>query len=299
MNEHQKTRFTKRIISCLFNNLTRKKISVLGFAFKKDTSDTRESPAIALVTNFVAERAQVAIYDPKVKESQIWKELVDAGGKAGYLKQDILIYKSAYEACQGADAVVIVTERDEFNNKELVNAQKLETNQPQGNCDHDKTTGRSTPVPVELKGTNQPLSETSPHTLNENNPSLPTWELKSTNTPLKAISQNLPQSPSRTNRTKQQPESPPVSPVKMPSSAKRYSRYLFYVDQPTKERPSANNFGPEAAKPERLDRARVTKGMRKPMWVFDGRNILDGAKLEVLGFRYEAIGKASKYAGFN
>ena len=117
MNEYQKQRFTKRIISCLFHNLTDKKIAVLGFAFKKDTSDTRESPAITLVRNFVAEMAQVAIYDPQVKEQQIWTELVNDGGDLQYLKQSVCICKTAYAACAGADAVVIVTEWDEFSNR--------------------------------------------------------------------------------------------------------------------------------------------------------------------------------------
>ena len=117
MNEHQKHRFTKRIISCLFNTLTGKKIAVLGFAFKKDTSDTRESPAITLVTNFVAEKARVTIYDPKVKEDQIWLDLVNEGGDMDTLKRHIEVCQSAYQACEAADAVVVVTEWDEFSNK--------------------------------------------------------------------------------------------------------------------------------------------------------------------------------------
>ena len=125
MNAYQKQRFTRRIISCLFNNLANKKIAVLGFAFKKDTSDTRESPAITLVGNFVAERAQVAIYDPQVKEEQIWKELVDDGGDLEHLMQNVVVCKTAYKACAGADAVVIVTEWDEFSNKAKVPAPKV------------------------------------------------------------------------------------------------------------------------------------------------------------------------------
>ena len=117
MNEHQKHRFTKRIISCLFNTLTGKKIAVLGFAFKKDTSDTRESPAITLVTNFVAEKARVAIYDPKVKEDQIWLDLANEGGDMDTLRRHVEVCKSAYQACEAADAVVVVTEWDEFSNK--------------------------------------------------------------------------------------------------------------------------------------------------------------------------------------
>lgn len=118
MNEYQKDRFTRRIISCMFNNLTGKRIAVLGFAFKKDTSDTRESPAITLVSNFVAEQANVAIYDPKVKEEQIWRELVDygAGINEETLKLHVDVCSNAYAACKGADALVVMTEWDEFSN---------------------------------------------------------------------------------------------------------------------------------------------------------------------------------------
>ena len=117
MNEYQKQRFTKRIISCLFNNLAGKKIAVLGFAFKKNTSDTRESPAITLVRNFIAEKAKVAIYDPKVKEDQIWSDLVNDGGDINELRASVEICSSAYAACNEADAVVVVTEWQEFSNK--------------------------------------------------------------------------------------------------------------------------------------------------------------------------------------
>lgn len=116
MNEYQKRRFTNRVISCLFNTLTGKRIAVLGFAFKKDTGDTRESPAITLVNYFRAERANVSIYDPKVEESQIWMDLTEPGvvdDLAGVQKQ-VSIATDAYSACDGADAVVICTEWDEF-----------------------------------------------------------------------------------------------------------------------------------------------------------------------------------------
>lgn len=53
-------------------------MAVLGFAFKADTGDTRESPAISLIRDFLAERAYVTIYDPKVEEAQIWQDLAEA-----------------------------------------------------------------------------------------------------------------------------------------------------------------------------------------------------------------------------
>lgn len=121
MNEYQKRRFTDRVISCLFNTLTGKKIAVLGFAFKKNTGDTRESPAIALVNYFLAERANVSIYDPKVEDSQIWMDLSEPGvvDDLTELKKQVSIATSAYSACDDADAIVICTEWDEFRDTYL------------------------------------------------------------------------------------------------------------------------------------------------------------------------------------
>ena len=235
MNEHQKQRFTKRIISCLFNNLTGKKIAVLGFAFKKDTSDTRESPAITFVSNFVAEGAQVAIYDPRVKEEQISKDLVDDGGDLKTLKLKVEVCRSAYAACTDADAVVILTEWDEFSNK----------------SSHDMS--RNT---------------TSTPALTEANPN------KKYSVPSSIQTQTL-------------------KPHKTPLSVTRAGRLLSPGSCTTVNPEEFTDLGmtSRGQSMERLDWARVAKGMRKPMFVFDGRNILDGTKLEKLGFRVEAIGK--------
>merc|ERR1712051_842128 len=68
MNEHQKRSFTSNIISRLFNTVTNKKIAVLGFAFKKDTGDVRETPAIAVCHMLQQDGAIVNVFDPKVKK---------------------------------------------------------------------------------------------------------------------------------------------------------------------------------------------------------------------------------------
>lgn len=121
MNEYQKRRFTNRIISSLFNTLTGKKIAILGFAFKKDTGDTRESPAITLVKYFRAEKALVSIYDPKVEEPQIWMDLCEPGivDDLPALQKQVSIAASAYQAAEKADAIVICTEWEEFKDTHL------------------------------------------------------------------------------------------------------------------------------------------------------------------------------------
>ena len=76
MNDYQTKRFADRVVKTLFNSLTGKKIALFGFAFKKNTGDTRESAAIKLVKSFLQEGGRVDIFDPKVEEAQVWHELV-------------------------------------------------------------------------------------------------------------------------------------------------------------------------------------------------------------------------------
>jgi len=118
MNEHQKDRFAKRILRCLFNTITNKKIAVLGFAFKKDTGDTRETAAIALISKLLAENAAVSVYDPQVSAEQIRFDMTEPGVATSVdgavFDKRVTISPDAYSACAGADAVVIVTEWDEF-----------------------------------------------------------------------------------------------------------------------------------------------------------------------------------------
>lgn len=77
MNDYQKRRFGQTVVRSLFNTIRGKRIALLGFAFKKDTGDTRASAAIDLAKAFRAEGANIAIYDPKVPEKQIWHDLTD------------------------------------------------------------------------------------------------------------------------------------------------------------------------------------------------------------------------------
>merc|ERR1712176_1253157 len=74
MNEHQKITFTSKIISSLFNTVTNKKIAVLGFAFKKDTGDVRETPAVTVCNMLMQDGASVHVYDPKVKKEDAMTE---------------------------------------------------------------------------------------------------------------------------------------------------------------------------------------------------------------------------------
>ncbi|XP_025777615.1 UDP-glucose 6-dehydrogenase isoform X2 [Puma concolor] len=118
MNDYQRRRFASRIIDSLFNTVTDKKIAILGFAFKKDTGDTRESSSIYISKYLMDEGAHLHIYDPKVPREQIVVDLSHPGvSEDDQVSRLVTISKDPYEACDGAHAVVICTEWDMF--KEL------------------------------------------------------------------------------------------------------------------------------------------------------------------------------------
>ena len=110
MNDWQKHRFAARIVRTLFNTVADKRIAVLGFAFKKDTNDTRESAAISVCRDLLAEQATVVVYDPKVPADEIRADVL---GK-GQVNPRLIIAQSAAEACTGAHALAVLTEWDEF-----------------------------------------------------------------------------------------------------------------------------------------------------------------------------------------
>jgi UDPglucose 6-dehydrogenase len=110
MNDWQKKRFANRIVKELFNTVADKKIAVLGFAFKKDTNDTRESAAINVCRDLLSEHAKVSVYDPKVPADEIRTDILGKGVE----NPRLTISKDAYEATAGAHAIAIVTEWDEF-----------------------------------------------------------------------------------------------------------------------------------------------------------------------------------------
>jgi UDPglucose 6-dehydrogenase len=109
MNNWQKNRFTRTIVQTLFNTVSGKRIAVLGFAFKKDTNDTRESAAIDVVRGLLEENATVVVYDPRVPAEQIRRDVLGADRDDPRL----VIAPAAAEAAAGAHALAVLTEWDE------------------------------------------------------------------------------------------------------------------------------------------------------------------------------------------
>lgn len=135
MNEYQKTRFAQKvkrgfcyhgtfehfrfafqIIDSLFNTVSNKSICVFGFAFKKNTGDTRESAAISICKILLEEGAHLNVYDPKVEETQILNDLTHPSvtHSPENVRKVVNICADPYDAVSGSHAIVVCTEWDKF-----------------------------------------------------------------------------------------------------------------------------------------------------------------------------------------
>ncbi len=115
LNNHQRERFAKNILKSLYNTVAGKKITFLGWAFKKDTNDTRESAAIYVADILMDEMAYISVFDPKVSDEQIYSDLDFLNSRDQNENKKLLkISNNPYEACKNSHAIAILTEWDEF-----------------------------------------------------------------------------------------------------------------------------------------------------------------------------------------
>lgn len=127
MNDYQKHRFAKQIIDSLFNTVSGKKIAFLGWAFKKDTNDTRESAAIYVADELLQDQAEIHVYDPKVTKERIMADMeylqhhrvgtyVEQGETMNMdvIEKLIIVHNCPYNAMNNAYAIAVLTEWDEF-----------------------------------------------------------------------------------------------------------------------------------------------------------------------------------------
>ena len=123
MNDHQKQRFVNRMVRRMFNTVSDKKIAIWGFAFKKDTNDTRESAAIYVCRDLLLEKAKLSIYDPRVSKEQIRYDIeqlmLEPDGSLSEYKKKLLDENIHYagsceEAADQAHGIAVLTEWDEF-----------------------------------------------------------------------------------------------------------------------------------------------------------------------------------------
>ncbi|EFX02075.1 udp-glucose 6-dehydrogenase [Grosmannia clavigera kw1407] len=123
MNDYARDRFTHRVVKCLNNTLTGKKATVLGYAFKKNTSDTRESPALEIIKTLLEEGPrEIAVFDPCCNPVVIRDEInCLLGGDRVLLSEggSLQVYTDAYQACADSNCILITTDFDEFGGKPL------------------------------------------------------------------------------------------------------------------------------------------------------------------------------------
>ena len=115
MNDHQKRRFAKNIISTLYNTVSGKKIAFLGWAFKKDTNDTRESAAIYVANDLISEQAMISVFDPKVEKEQILFDLNYLDTRSNEENNKFIkIELDPYKVVKDSHAIAVLTEWEEF-----------------------------------------------------------------------------------------------------------------------------------------------------------------------------------------
>ena len=118
MNDYQKQRFARRVIHDMFDTVAGKHIAMLGFAFKKNTGDTRETAAAYVSKYLLDEMAHIVVYDPKTSETSMYMEMDYSCGvnedTVPQLKKDLVMVKDPYEAVKGAHAILVMTEWDMF-----------------------------------------------------------------------------------------------------------------------------------------------------------------------------------------
>lgn len=261
MNEYARDRFTNRIIKCLNNTLVGKKVTILGFAFKKNTSDTREAPALEMIKTLLEERPrEVAVFDPCCNPLVVKDEIKTLLGPLAE-GHNISVYGNAYDACNGSTAVVIATEFDEFRNQPAPPPAPAPEGPP------PKKIGRKPNPKVDPR----PFAGPQP---SEN-------EILSLH---KFLGQGQGAADDPLDRYNAEPGCPEDCPDCIQASQSKETG--FATGMGSSEEYSAK---------ERVDWVKIAATMAKPRWVFDGRGVIDSREMVKLGVRVESVGRQHRF----
>ncbi|PNP44105.1 hypothetical protein TGAMA5MH_04390 [Trichoderma gamsii] len=262
MNEYARDRFTNRVIKCLNNTLVGKKVTILGYAFKKNTSDTREAPALEMIKTLLEERPrEIAVFDPCCNPFVVKNEIKALLGPQ--TTASVHVYGNAYDACKDSTAVVIATEFDEFRNQPVAKPAPAPVDQPA-----PKMLGRK-PNP---KSDPRPFKESTP-----------------TENDLLALHKHLVQRDGQTSedpldRFNVEPDCDDDCPDCIQARESKENGFATGMG-------SAEEYKPK----ERLDWVRIAETMAKPRWVFDGRGVIDSREMVKLGVRVESVGRQHRF----
>lgn len=254
MNEFQRTRFVKKVVRCLNGTFAGKKLTVLGYAFKQDTSDTRESPALECLKELLEDGPEeMAVFDPCCNPMNIEEEIGRILGKE-VLKENggsIMVYSDAYAACMDSHAVLITTECDSFRSSS------------------PSTSGGSPFLPSKSPA----LVDPRPYQHSE--------RIESEILALKNYLSSALVSINPLQRLEEEPSCEAGCAKCAEEVAKREAKRA--VNRTALDRRN-----------ERLDWARIAYHLEKPKWVFDGRGVLDLSEMEALGVRLESVGRGRR-----
>ncbi|EPE10955.1 udp-glucose 6-dehydrogenase [Ophiostoma piceae UAMH 11346] len=256
MNEYARDRFTHRVVKCLNNTLRGKKATVLGYAFKKNTSDTRESPALEIIKTLLEEGPrEIAVFDPCCNPVVMREEIKQLLGGGRVLRSEggsIEVYTDAYGACAESNAVLITTDFDEFGSKPPLTGGAAAA--------AAAAPAAKKKVPVD------PRPFANPAKPSEND--------------LLALHKYL------INTAAQQATDPmqryhaePDCDSTCPDCVLEKQGYKLNEEYKPKEK---------------LDWSQIAHNMRKPRWVFDGRGCLDAQAGAKLGLRVESVGRQGR-----
>lgn len=262
MNEFARNRFTSRVIKCLNNTLRGKKVAILGYAFKKDTNDTRESPALEIIRTLLDEDPrEVSVFDPCCIPASIEDEVEGFLGYNGpVLKRDggpVAAYANVYQACMECDAIVVTTDADEFSTS-VITSPKMAAEKAIPRVAPSKHIERVEPTDTELLALHRCLVRSLP-------PTRPVVERPSCISP--DIFDRL--------------QTAPTCIESCPDCDRK------------KSLGQAGGLGPGEHHQTLVvvDWAKISYHMHMPRWVFDGRGVLDIRKMGELGFRVETVGR--------
>lgn len=266
MNEYARDRFSARVVAALHNTLSGTKIAVLGYAFKKNTNDTRESPALEIIRTLLAEGpAEIAVYDPCCSPALVADEIRQLCRPTPVLKGDggpLVVHADPLEACAAANAILIVTDFDEFRNSNTpnkpVNQAVNDAKAAPGGC-KTAVASSGSKVPADPRPLKPAPSELD----------------------ILALHRHLAARDDGADDPLRRFAPAPACAAECPDCKMPEHEY---------------NATTRAYRPKgQLDWARIAESMRQPKLVFDGRGVIDGVELEKLGVRVESVGRRGRY----
>jgi UDPglucose 6-dehydrogenase len=260
MNELQRRRFARKVVQRLGDSLDGKKIALLGFAFKKDTGDTRESVAVDVIQTLLDEGpVEIAIFDPCCREEDILREidgLVPTPGSSPSSPPTVMrVYADPYQACEQASAVLVITESDQFRNS---------SHRINGNGAQRRTAAEPTTAKSKLSIFN----------------------------PINRLSHAMTSSRAAHPSTRSSPSSEVEDEEQLVKVSSTLSFRLCPLPRCADDCAECQSLlSRSTVSSEPVEWARIAYSMQEPRWAFDGRGVLDVDEMEKLGFRVDTLGR--------